>query len=372
MGIWFSKYPAHFLDGTYLRYVGWVLSDANTHVRQEAVKALSLAYDQTEYIGTAALQHFTERFKPRLVEMALGDTELSVRIAVVQVLHAIDGHGLLEDDQREKLCLLVFDEEARMRKAVSAFVKGVWQETVNDRLVGKKPDAKEKKKVGVKALALLLVHWARALDKGIDDEDVDAEDAGDLSEGSSKRGRGKEVAPLVGLMQKGRTALAVEALWDEVAPVTDWETILETLLADHSVPGDDESSQRRGRKKGKPSSHDNAVDETWRLEEVEEGVLLEVLLASLRKTHADVKKVCTTLFCEFTNLTYLQGEEDIVSSDITRALMKALPTLFIKYQTDPGRMSDVLQLVQVMNLDMYLEMRMITVRLILDHCFTHS
>lgn len=304
MGLWFAKYPAHFLDGTYLRYVGWVLSDANTHVRQEAVKALSLAYDQTEYIGIAALQHFTERFKPRLVEMALGDTELSVRIAVVQVLQAIDGHGLLEDDQREKLCLLVFDEETRMRKAVSAFVKGVWQETVNDRLVGKKPDAKEKKRVGVKALALLLVHWGRALEKGIDAEDVDTEDAGDLSEGSSKRGRGKEVAPLVGLMQKGRTALAVEALWDEVTPVTDWETILETLLADHSVPGDDESSQRRGRKKGKPSSHDNAVDETWRLEEVEEGVLLEVLLASLRKTHADVKKVCTISCFEFTDLTY--------------------------------------------------------------------
>ena len=47
------------------------------------------------------------------------------------------------------------------------------------------------------------------------------EDAGDLSEGSSRRGRDKEVAPLVGLAQKGRTALAVEALWDEVEPVTD-------------------------------------------------------------------------------------------------------------------------------------------------------
>jgi len=27
MGIWMKRHPAHFLEGTYLRYVGWVLSD---------------------------------------------------------------------------------------------------------------------------------------------------------------------------------------------------------------------------------------------------------------------------------------------------------------------------------------------------------
>ena len=291
MGLWFSKYPAHFLDGAFLRYVGWVLSDANTHVRLEAVKALSLAYEQTEYITVAALQHFTERFKPRLVEMALGDTELAVRVAVVQVLQAIDGHGLLEDEQRDRLCLLVFDEEARMRRAVSGFVKGVWQEAVNDRLVGRKPNAKEKKRVGVKALAMLLVHWGRALDKGASDEDTEGDEDGDQSEGSSKRGRGKEFAPLVGVEQKSRTALAVEALWDEVEPVADWETILEILLLDHSAAGEDDGSHAKGRRKAKPSSQEAAVDEAWRLEEVEEGVLLEVLLASLRKARLEVKKV---------------------------------------------------------------------------------
>lgn len=58
-----------------------------------------------------------------------------------------------------------------------------------------------------------------------------------------------------------------------------------------------------------------------------------------------------------------QGEDEAVASDITRALIKGLPRLFVKYQTDPGRMSDVLLLPQLMNLDMYLEMRMMTVRL---------
>lgn len=27
MGIWLKRHPAHFLEGNYLRYVGWVLSD---------------------------------------------------------------------------------------------------------------------------------------------------------------------------------------------------------------------------------------------------------------------------------------------------------------------------------------------------------
>lgn len=283
MGLWFAKYPAHFLDGAYLRYVGWVLSDAQTPVRLEAVRALALAYEQTAYIGAAALQHFTERFKPRLVEMAIGDTELSVRVAVVQVLQAIDGHGLLEDEQRERLCLLVFDEEARVRKAVSGFVRGVWEECVEERLVGKKPNTGDKQRAQVKALGMLLVKWGRALDKTAEDVDPDDEDDSGLGEGSSKQVKAKDVAALVGTGQKGRVALAVEALWDEVEPVNDWENLLDILLLDHSAAGDDSSSTGRG-----SSVRDSGIDEAWRLEEVEEAILLEMLIAVLRKAKLDV------------------------------------------------------------------------------------
>ena len=286
MGLWFKKYPAHFLDGAYLRYVGWVLSDAQTQVRLEAVRALALAYDQTAYIGAAALQHFTERFKPRLVEMAVGDIELSVRVAVVQVLQTIDGHGLLEDEQRQKLCLLVFDEEPRVRRAVSGFVKGVWEETVDERLVGRKPSDTDKSRAGVKALGVLLVTWGRALDKSTGDGDGD--DESDLGEGTSKRVRAKEVASLVGHNPKGRTALVAEALWDEVEPVRDWETLLDVLLLDHSAAGEGRPTSRS---KGKQTASDEAVDEAYRLEEVEEAVLVEMLVATLRKALADAATV---------------------------------------------------------------------------------
>ncbi|KAI0356888.1 hypothetical protein OH77DRAFT_1423133 [Trametes cingulata] len=346
MGLWFKKYPGHFLDGAYLRYVGWVLSDAHTQVRLEAVRALALAYEQTAYIGAAALQHFTERFKPRLVEMAVGDVELSVRVAVIQVLQTIDSHGLLEEEQRQQLCLLVFDEEARVRRAVSGFVKGVWEETVDERLVGRRPSDSDKAKAGVKALGMLLVNWGRALDKTSGGGDADSEDGMDLGEGSSKRVRAKEVASLVSTNAKGRTALVVEALWDEVEPVRDWETLLDVLLLDHSAAGE-EGARPASRSKGKQAANETAVDEAWRLEEVEEAVLLELLVASLRKALVDAANA-------------KKPDEDTTSSDITRALIKALPQLFVKHQTDEKRISDVLLIPQLMNLDMYLEMRMMT------------
>ncbi|THH30478.1 hypothetical protein EUX98_g3693 [Antrodiella citrinella] len=346
MGLWFERYASHFIDGAYLRYVGWVLSDSNTGVRLEAVRALSRAYDQPDHISVGALQHFTERFKSRLVEMAMGDTEMQVRIAVVQVLQAINTNGLLEDEQAEKLCLLVFDEEAKIRRAVSGFVKGVWEEKVEERLVGKKATGKEKNMVGVKVLVMLLVKWGKMLDSGKNVEDEDLPDDESQSETSSRRTKGKAIMALAGTKHKGRTSLAVEALWDEIESVGDWETLLEVLLLDHSAAGEAPSSQSRGRRtKNKKAAE--PVDEAWRLEEVEEGSLLEVFIASLRKTKLQA-------------VGAKKGEDEVITSSITRALIKSLPALLMKYQSDESRMSDVLLLPQLMNLDEYLEMRMMT------------
>jgi cohesin complex subunit SA-1/2 len=48
-------------------------------------------------------------------------------------------------------------------------------------------------------------------------------------------------------------------------------------------------------------------------------------------------------------------------SDITRALIKSLPRLFSKHQTDEARIAVVLSIPLLMNLDLYLEMRMTAV-----------
>lgn len=288
MGDWLKKYPAHYLDGQYLRYIGWVLSDANNHVRLEAAKALVALYTKDDYI--VSLQSFTERFKPRLVEMATGDTDLSIRVTVVQVLCSIDAHGLLDEDQRAALCLLVFDADAKVRRAVSSFVHGVWNEAVEQRLIGKKkPSENEKDRAGLKALAQLLVQWGRASDRaslshntGLDNESNSQDDGP-----SSRRG----IDALLGVSLKGRIALAIEALWDEVPSVSDWEAMLDLLLLDHSaglettVGGTPVSARR---KKTKKIAADTVVDEAWKLDEAEEAILLEVLTTALRKSLAEV------------------------------------------------------------------------------------
>ncbi|KAI0031520.1 hypothetical protein K488DRAFT_51948 [Vararia minispora EC-137] len=346
LGQWFKKFPSHFLDGNYLRYVGWVLSDANNPVRLESVRALANIYQNTEYIS--ALQNFTERFKPRLLQMAAGDTDLGVRIAVAGVLSAIDRHGLLDDTQREELCLLVFDEEARVRRAVGGFVRGVWAELVEERLVGRRASDAEKRRAGVKALGTLLVRLSRALDKksggGVDEEDTADELAHD---GAAKPSRVREVMALSSGTERGRIGVAVEALWDEVDPVKDWEVLLEVLLLDHSSEDEGSQETRQRRSKGKKSQKDATVDDAWRLEEIEETVLLEVFVAALRQAKAlaaNNKKV----------------EEETVTSEITRALIKGIPRLFAKHQADEKRIGIVLLIPPLMNIELYLEMRMIT------------
>ncbi|KAF7341967.1 SCD domain-containing protein [Mycena venus] len=144
----------------------------------------------------------------------------------------------------------------------------------------------------------------------------------------------------------GRAGMVAEALWDDVDAVSDWETLLDVLLLDHSSATDAPTPARRGKPNGKAAkaSQEGLVDEAWRLEEEEETVLIEVLVASLQHAKATAKK----------------GEEETVTNDITRALIKGLPRLLMKHQTDQNRIANVLAIPTLMNLDLYLEMRMMT------------
>lgn len=229
--------------------------------------------------------------------MATCDAELGVRVAVIKVLGAVDGHALLEDEEREKLCLLVFDEEQRVRKAVSGFVKGIWQDSVDDRLVGQKLTSEEQERVGVKVLASLLVKWSKSLEsRSAEAEEIGSSGDDDQNAGQAKAMRAKGAAASAAARQKGRTALAVEALWDELDIVSSWEILLDVLQLDHSS---NQTGTGRGRK-AKNAASSSAVIEAYRLEDVEENILLEVLVAVLRRMKIPApgaKKVCRCVLC---------------------------------------------------------------------------
>ena len=60
-------------------------------------------------------------------------------------------------------------------------------------------------------------------------------------------------------------------------------------------------------------------------------------------------------------LNVLQQDDDEVTADqISLVLIKSLPQLFTKHQTDEYRIADVLLIPQLMDPGMYLEMRMVT------------
>ncbi|CAK5263770.1 unnamed protein product, partial [Mycena citricolor] len=348
LGEWFTKHPAHFLDAAYLRYIGWVLSDNATPVRLAALKALTGVYAQPTY--APQVHHFTERFKGRLLEMAARDAEPAVRVAVLGVLEQL-GATALEDDEREQVALCVFDIEPKVRRAVGGFVRTCWEEALEERLIGHqgKVTDDEKAKAGVKAFGSVLVRWGRRLDADENGE-LDGSQA-ESDSGESRPGRiSKAPGHLSGTSAEdrmGRAGIIVEALWDEVDVVRDWEAVLDVLLLDHSSAGDG-SAPRKGKANGKSAASkrtdDSVIDEAWRLDEDEETVLLEVFVACLKYAKEFVKK----------------GNEDAIANDITRELIKGLPRLIMKYQTDQNRIANVLTIPTLLNLDLYLEMRMIT------------
>lgn len=273
LGKWILTHSTHFLDASYLRYIGWVLSDPVTSVRLAAVKSLVSLYAKKDY--AVSLSTFTDRFRKRMIEMACRDTDLSIRVATIGMLNNIEQ---LEDDERDKICLLVFDGDAKVRRAVSGFVKAVWEESVEERMAGLGSDEVTRQRVGMKSLARLLVNWTQILDMGEDNESQSQ------SEVAQKT---KDIRWLVyGTPTESRIAMIVDALIDEVDAISEWHPLLDNLLLDHSSV-QLETDRRRG-KKGKatkePSeSSEDAVDDAWRLDEQEESTMLEVLVASLTR-----------------------------------------------------------------------------------------
>ncbi|CAE6434925.1 unnamed protein product, partial [Rhizoctonia solani] len=349
LGRWMKTHPTYFLSGTYLRYIGWLLSDMNTTVRLEAIKALSALYTSSDNSTVLALTNFTERFKPRLLQMAAQDSDVGVRVAVARVLTDIDTQGLLEEDEQAPLCLLVFDVEARVRKAVAGFVRGVWEASIEEKLQGRNSKGKEREKdkqrAGVKCLLSSLVEWIKLADTN-SNTPTETEDDPDSSQQPSQTQQpsGAVVSLLLNSAgTKSRIALAVSALWDELDVLREWNALLDHVLLDHSGGSGAEivssPSKRRAAKGPEPGE-----DPAWRLSEAEESVAMEVLIAAL----GCVKEEATQ---------GKKGEDESVTADITRALMKALPRLFAKVQTDEKRVGDVLLLPQYMNLDMYVELR---------------
>ncbi|CAJ0638760.1 11348_t:CDS:10 [Entrophospora sp. SA101] len=190
LGVWVIKHPDYFLNDTYIRYLGWQLSDKSPLTRQESVKALSRLYNHETFAND--LRNFTERFKPRLLEMALRESDIIVRAATINLVTLINEIDLLDRDYRNKFSVLIYSDITKVRKSIAPFIKNVLEEDfVKDKL--------EKVRIF-------------------------------LSGGSSNTNTNASS------VKNGRIGLAIEDLWTELDILHNWQSLAEYLSKDHSLP----------------------------------------------------------------------------------------------------------------------------------------
>ena len=97
-------------------------SAARPQVRLACLRALRPLYTAPEH--RAALELFTTKFHPRLVTMAL-DLDTEVAVEAVQLLVALTAQepGVLEDQAKQEIYMLVYSKERRVARAAAVFLQ---------------------------------------------------------------------------------------------------------------------------------------------------------------------------------------------------------------------------------------------------------
>lgn len=106
LGEWMEEYPEMFFESSYLRYLGWMLTDQDSNIRAEVFKVLIKLYKKR--ITVAALRQFTSYFKQKLIEIIIYETDFNARFNCLQLVNEIVEKGYLEDDDHIKLTSLIF------------------------------------------------------------------------------------------------------------------------------------------------------------------------------------------------------------------------------------------------------------------------
>lgn len=109
---WIKSFPEYFLKVTFLKYFGWLLSDSSVTVRLQVLKILPQLITQhhNRAVDNSAIRQFFERFKERILQIALKDSSLEVRLNAVQVLVDVASLGYLEDTEILSISSLIFED----------------------------------------------------------------------------------------------------------------------------------------------------------------------------------------------------------------------------------------------------------------------
>ncbi|KAK6345197.1 hypothetical protein TWF718_007124 [Orbilia javanica] len=340
LGVWILKLPSTFFESSYLRYFGWVLSDTTVGVRSEVIKALTKLFKDRANVG--GLRSFTERFRERLVEMALQDADSGVRAETILLLNEVRQVGFLEADDIANIGKLLYDADAKVRNAVADFFASSVQESYDEQIedcggedavkdaLQTAGDLDDEDFEGHQLSWIKFKSLVNSLSTYDPDESVDSQ-AGE----TNTRG-------VAALGLQSRFQLAGSALYKAIPELHDWEDLAKYLLYDHT-----------GNQKN------NSDDETlsWikgycALKTKEETILLHVLHAAITSALAAAADATV-----ITTKTKRKQSEVPDEEDISRSLAHYVPLLLSKFGPPPETAATVLRIAQLMKLDIYQELR---------------
>lgn len=333
LGQWIRTYREFFFEGQYLRYLGWMLSDAAAQTRSIVVAQLLSLYRNKENI--AGLRSFTERFRQRMVEMAAQDADVGVRALTVELLDLIRDAGLIEPGDIDIVGRLVFDSEPRVRKAAGRFfvenIQDVFDsiteevtDEIND-LFGDEDedDFTSPKRSWIKFKCL-----------------TDVLQAYDTQENETKPDR-PTAAPrdvLAGASVDSRFVLATEAVYPYLSELASWQSLAGYLLYDHSQITEAPANDTTG-----------VVKNLYKLKEGQEVILLDVLCCAVKLRVLDIAK--PDVDGRGRRAKALANRIPELQEEMAHGLAQIIPQLLNKFGAVPEAASAVLRLSHLVDLD---------------------
>ncbi|KAF4553862.1 STAG domain-containing protein [Elsinoe fawcettii] len=338
LGEWIVTYPDVFFDGAHLRYLGWVLSDAHWPARLEVVKQLRKLYEKKDRL--AGLKTFTERFRARMVEMATLDSEPTVRASAVELLDLLRQAGFLEPDDIDAVGRLIFDSEARVRKAVVQFFsssvdeiyEGKVEELGGEDAVTEElgDSAESEERPGLPWLHLKCL--VEVLDI-YDQFDPEVSKHATKGPGDNYRLHAEEL--------ESRFIIVADTLYPSMDILKDWDTLAKYLLYDTSDGGQNGVSDGIG----------TQIRDLCKLSEREEFILLEILNVSIRQHVGNLVDATVERRGKKTKRQRddLADEQESTAREITTLI----PQLLKRFGDSPQTVLAVLRLERIVSLDAF-------------------
>jgi hypothetical protein len=341
---WMLNYQGFFVDNAYLRYYGWSFNDQSASVRSETIKSLIKLY-KVEDIATK-LSTFTNRFMPRIEEMALFDVDVYVRVNAIQLCSALFKIkvDVLSEKSRKQLSNMIASDIPRVRKSAAPFVRALIDTNMIDPLV---KDVTESLSGGRRSQASVSVNKTWVTFKAVASFLV--EQSTSIIEKENNDEMQLDLESLSSILAEKRNCIItniVEALWDQMPELQDYATLSDFLLRDHSRSQQDDDVMDTG----------NDIEDCYRLTEDEETVLINVFVTCIRTAMVkgldknmpegtrDKRKLDSTFWEENKN-------------ELSRHLVQVLPKLLSKHSDDTIRTTQLVTVPALMNLNVYLELR---------------